>query len=251
MSNSDSENDIPDIPFKNDDDVTSLKKLTENDDNEVGDDINGVDDDTDDVDSDIDDNDDTDDDKADDEDVEENAQEEADEEEADEEEADNDENNEKKSKMTTNIPTAKFIESEDENDEEYDDDDENEDEYYKFDEETRQTFLEDHHPEAKIHNYEEILLLSKVQRNKEGIIVDDFHQTLPFLTKYERTRILGQRAKQLDDGANAFISVPENVIDGYQIAEMELEEKKIPFIIRRPLPNGNSEYWKIQDLEIF
>lgn len=245
MSNSDSENDIPDIPFKNDDDVTSLKKLTENDDNEVGDDINGVDDDTDEVDSDIDDNDDTDDDKADDEVDDEDA-----EEEVDEEEADNDENNEKKNKMTTNIPTAKFIESEDEDDEEYDDD-ENEDEYYKFDEETRQTFLEHHHPEAKIHNYEEILLLSKVQRNKEGIIVDDFHQTLPFLTKYERTRVLGQRAKQLDDGANAFISVPENVIDGYQIAEMELEEKKIPFIIRRPLPNGNSEYWKIEDLEQF
>ena len=31
---------------------------------------------------------------------------------------------------------------------------------------------------------------------------------------------------------------------------MELNEKKIPFIIRRPLPNNSSEYWKLQDLEI-
>ena len=138
-------------------------------------------------------------------------------------------------------------EDEDEDDEDYD----NEEEYYKFDEETRQTFLEDNHPEAKIHNYEEIILLSKVERNKDGIVIDDNHRTLPFLTKFERTRILGQRAKQLDDGANSFISVPQNIIDGYQIAELELEEKKIPFIIRRPLPNGKSEYWKIEDLEVY
>lgn len=159
----------------------------------------------------------------------------------------------KKSGMLANKMITK-IESDDDDDDDEDDedyDDENEDEYYKFDEETRQTFLEDHHPESKIHNYEEILLLSKVVRNNDGIVIDDYHQTLPFLTKYERTRILGQRAKQLDDGANSFISVPQNIIDGYQIAELELEEKKIPFIIRRPLPNGNSEYWKIEDLEIF
>ena len=50
-------------------------------------------------------------------------------------------------------------------------------------------------------------------------------------------------------GANPFIKVPENIIDGYIIAEMELKEKLIPFIIRRPLPNGTSEYWNIKDLE--
>ena len=31
---------------------------------------------------------------------------------------------------------------------------------------------------------------------------------------------------------------------------MELKEKKIPFIIQRPLPNGNAEYWALEDLEI-
>ncbi len=30
----------------------------------------------------------------------------------------------------------------------------------------------------------------------------------------------------------------------------KFEAKKIPFIIRRPLPNGNSEYWRLIDLEI-
>ena len=36
----------------------------------------------------------------------------------------------------------------------------------------------------------------------------------------------------------------------YLIANRELQEKKIPFIIRRPLPNGGSEYWDIRDLEL-
>ena len=39
------------------------------------------------------------------------------------------------------------------------------------------------------------------------------------------------------------------MLNGIRIAEKELEEKKIPFIIRRPLPNGGSEYWKVEDLE--
>jgi hypothetical protein len=39
-------------------------------------------------------------------------------------------------------------------------------------------------------------------------------------------------------------------VDGYIIAELELREKKIPFIIRRPIPGGGCEYWSIRDLEI-
>ena len=40
------------------------------------------------------------------------------------------------------------------------------------------------------------------------------------------------------------------MIDGYLIALKELEQKKIPFIIQRPLPNGGCEYWRLTDLEI-
>jgi DNA-directed RNA polymerase subunit K/omega len=39
-------------------------------------------------------------------------------------------------------------------------------------------------------------------------------------------------------------------MDGYVIAQKELEDKKIPFIIRRPLPNGGSEFWRLNDLQI-
>jgi DNA-directed RNA polymerase I, II, and III subunit RPABC2 len=93
------------------------------------------------------------------------------------------------------------------------------------------------------------MALTKVVRDKNNIVVDTLHRTIPYLTKYERTRILGQRAKQINSGATPFVKVPENVIDGYLIAELELQQKRIPFIIRRPLPNGGSEYWCVKDLE--
>ena len=74
-------------------------------------------------------------------------------------------------------------------------------------------------------------------------------KTIPFITKYERAKILGTRAKQINRDAPVFVSVPENIIDGYTIALLEYKAKKIPFIVRRPIPNGGCEYWKFEDLE--
>ena len=72
----------------------------------------------------------------------------------------------------------------------------------------------------------------------------------PYLTKYEKARVLGIRTKQIQRGSQIFIETKGNIIDGYIIACKELEEKKIPFIIQRPLPNGICEYWKLSDLEL-
>lgn len=120
----------------------------------------------------------------------------------------------------------------------------------KFDSEVRDEYLANFHPECMMQNYDEIYNLARVVRDDRGIIVDELHKTLPILTKYERTRVLGQRAKQINDGGTPFVKVPEGVIDGYLIALKELEEKKIPFIIRRPLPNRGSEYWHLEDLQV-
>ena len=141
----------------------------------------------------------------------------------------------------------------DKNDSDFDsdDDDEDDDEYLqKFDAEMRENYILKQHPETNIHNYDEVYKLAIVQRNKNNIIVDDLHKTIPILTKYEKTKVLGLRAKQLNNGAKAFVKFSKNIIDGYLIALKELEEKKIPVIIRRPLPNGASEYWHLRDLEI-
>ena len=127
-----------------------------------------------------------------------------------------------------------------------------EDEGYlqKFEQDIQSNILEKFHPETNIHNYDEVKKLSKVTRNENGIVVDPLHKTLPFITKYERTKILGQRASQINSGAKPFIPIKADVIDGYLIAEEELKAKKIPFIIRRPIPGGGFEYWNIKDLEI-
>jgi DNA-directed RNA polymerase I, II, and III subunit RPABC2 len=137
------------------------------------------------------------------------------------------------------------------NNDEQDDEEEEDGETYlkKFDKDIQSNYIMNFHPECILHNYDEIEALTSVVRDKDGIIIDDLHRTLPYLTKYEKTRILGQRAKQIDSGATAFVKVPENVIDGYLIAVLELQQKRIPFIIRRPLPNGGSEYWNVKDLE--
>ena len=133
-----------------------------------------------------------------------------------------------------------------------DDEDEDYDDSYlqKFDSEVTKNYINDFHPECFIQNYDEVSKLTNVVRDSFNIIIDPLHRTIPFLTKYEKARVLGQRAKQIEMGAKPFISVPENVIDGYVIAELELQQKRIPFIIRRPIPGGAFEYWNIRDLEV-
>ena len=140
----------------------------------------------------------------------------------------------------------------DENEEEDDDDDDDDDENHlqKFDSELKKKYIASFHPESLSYNNEETESMSHVTRNDAGIIVDPFHKTLPFLTKYEKTRILGIRTKQLNEGAKPYVDVNPTIIDGYIIAQLELEHKKLPFIIRRPIPNGSSELWRLQDLEI-
>jgi len=136
-------------------------------------------------------------------------------------------------------------------DDDNDYDDEYDDNYlHKFDNDLIKNYVNEFHPECLNHNYDEITKLSVVSKNSDGIIIDPLHRTIPFLTKYERARILGQRAKQIETGAKPLVRVPENVVDGYIIAELELKEKKIPFIIRRPIPGGACEYWNLKDLEV-
>tara|TARA_Y100000992_G_scaffold78971_1_gene50068 strand:+ start:6097 stop:6828 length:732 start_codon:yes stop_codon:yes gene_type:complete len=130
------------------------------------------------------------------------------------------------------------------------DDDYNENEFKKLDNEVKQNYLLKYHQETQIHNFDEILSLSKTVRNKKNVIIDELHKTIPILTKYEKTRILGERTKQINNGSKPFVEVENDIIDGYLIACKELEEKKMPFIIRRPLPSGGSEYWHLRDLEV-
>jgi DNA-directed RNA polymerase subunit K/omega len=226
---------------------SDIEEDDEVDDDNVEDDE--VDDDN--VDDDDVDDDDVDDDDVDDDDVEDDENQEGGDPDSELEEGALDEDVEKKSKKIKKIPAKnvykKTVDFVDENE----DDDDNEGEQYlqKFDRSINNNYILNFHPESVLQNYDEILSMTKVVRNSDDIIIDKLHRTIPYLTKYEKARILGQRAKQINSGAYPFVKVPENVIDGYIIAELELKQKRIPFIIRRPLPNGGSEYWRVQDLE--
>ena len=73
--------------------------------------------------------------------------------------------------------------------------------------------------------------------------------TSKFMTKYERARILGSRALQISKNAPLMVD-PGDESDPYKLAEVELSEKKIPFIVRRYLPDGSYEDWKVSELYI-
>lgn len=106
------------------------------------------------------------------------------------------------------------------------------------------------HTQEKKISYEEVLARCTIVRDSAGNIQDKRHITPPFITKYEMARVLGMRATQIEQSAPLFIDIDPSIHDSYVIAKEEFIQKKIPFIIARPIPNGDEEYWKLCDLEI-
>lgn len=63
----------------------------------------------------------------------------------------------------------------------------------------------------------------------------------------EKTIIIGIRATQLSKNSPAFIDVPKGITSVTEIAELELKQRKLPFIIKRSFET-HEEYWKLEDL---
>jgi DNA-directed RNA polymerase I, II, and III subunit RPABC2 len=72
--------------------------------------------------------------------------------------------------------------------------------------------------------------------------------TTRFLTKYEKARIIGARALQISKNAPIMVEIEPGEWDPLKIAEKELIARKIPFIIRRYLPDNSYEDWKVDEL---
>ena len=175
------------------------------------------------------------------------AEDDDDDEEYDDDEDDNEENIITKSQTKLRSTTPKKNSSPDSDD---DNEDDSEEKYLqKFDSEINKNYVYNYHPECVIHNYDEILALTKIVRDSDNIIIDPLHRTLPFLTKYERVRILGERTKQLSLGAKSMIRGVGNM-DPKEVAKLELKKKVIPLIIIRSLPSGRKEKWKITELSV-
>lgn len=165
----------------------------------------------------------------------------------------NDSENEDSENEKENIIRSTYLdESEDEEDLieedeiEISDDEEN---LQKLEEYFVASDLEKMHPEIKSVNFDEVSALTRITKDQYGKIIDPLHTTIPFITKYEKARIIGARSEQIDRGAPIYVDVESHIINARTIAQLEFDEKKIPFIIARPLPNKSVEYWKVSDLE--
>ena len=83
-----------------------------------------------------------------------------------------------------------------------------------------------------------------------GKIKDEERSTTNFLTKYEKARVIGARALQISKNAPILVNLQQGEDDPILIAEKELREGKIPFIIRRYLPDGSYEDWAVKELKL-
>lgn len=67
------------------------------------------------------------------------------------------------------------------------------------------------------------------------------------ITKYEKAQIIGTRATQIANGAKPTIEI-NGYVSAIEIAEREYKANKIPLIIKRTLPNGSSNSFKVSEL---
>ncbi|MEM2093975.1 MAG: DNA-directed RNA polymerase subunit K [Candidatus Bathyarchaeia archaeon] len=72
----------------------------------------------------------------------------------------------------------------------------------------------------------------------------------PYLTRFEKTRIVGARALQIAMGAPLLTEPTENMTNPIDIALKELTEKVLPITIRRKLPDGSYQDIPVQWLEL-
>jgi DNA-directed RNA polymerase subunit K/omega len=143
------------------------------------------------------------------------------------------------------------IEYDEENewDDEYDETEEQEEAPSEIKPELKRLYQQ--HPECNLDYIEQVLPKIPLQFIPPGgEKADSNHRTYPFLTNFEKTKIIGLRANQISKGSVPFIAVPKHITDVKDIAKLELEQKRLPFIIKRPLPNGQFEYWRLADLLI-
>lgn len=105
--------------------------------------------------------------------------------------------------------------------------------------------------------------LNTVESEQSKKVAPENRTTTPYMTKYERARVLGTRALQIRYGTiqvhertntnypsgNAPVLIDvEGMTDPLQIAAKELQEKKIPLVVRRYLPDGFYEDWSCEEL---
>lgn len=102
------------------------------------------------------------------------------------------------------------------------------------------------HPEMILPDTKELQEIMRSYTRDENPVA---RKSRPILSKYEATSIIGMRAQQIIRGSTPFVESTEvNPID---IALEELRAKLIPVIVRRVMPDGVSEYWRLTELTYY
>lgn len=90
-----------------------------------------------------------------------------------------------------------------------------------------------------------------------GDVVENIKQprvTRAYFTKYEYTALIAARAQQIAEGAKPLVSLDGLKLSDpmfvWNVAKREVEQHKLPFIVRRQLPNNTAEFWSTQEMEI-
>jgi len=71
---------------------------------------------------------------------------------------------------------------------------------------------------------------------------------MPYLTKFEKIRVLGARATQISEGAPSTVDIT-GLTDAMEIAKKELDEGKLPMVIERIYPDGNVVELRVMDMK--
>ncbi len=77
--------------------------------------------------------------------------------------------------------------------------------------------------------------------------------TQPFFTKYEFVNLLGIRTQQIAEGARPLVDITGLKTSDPRFAERvalrEIEQRKLPNIVVRRIPDKSMECWSVEELE--
>lgn len=90
-----------------------------------------------------------------------------------------------------------------------------------------------------------------------GEVADAIKQprvTRGYFTKYEYTTLVATRAQQLAEGARPLVELTglrqSDPLFVWNVAKREIEQQKLPFVVRRRMPDGTAEFWSAQEMEV-
>jgi DNA-directed RNA polymerase subunit K/omega len=107
-------------------------------------------------------------------------------------------------------------------------------------------YLQTHHPEVIFPDSAEMQAILAAYTREEDPVK---RKSRPILSKYEATSVVGMRSQQIVQGSAPLVDVPTD--DPIEIAQAELKAKIIPVVVRRILPNGTPEYWRLSELRYY